>query len=363
MTLRNLFCASICIGAALAAPAQTSQKITAGKANGYGLVYSLPATALDVYIEAEISESHPGEFYNYARRLLGISDAITSDSYSAKVASVTIVPRGVPDQSKCYVAQFKAGQPAFITLTDNDIPLSINTDVDKRDEAPAIPVAKPAPVSPLDTEAARHAVTADMARSASISKKAELAAQRIFELRETRSDILSGQADNPPADGEAMKLVLDNLSAQEAALTAMFAGTTSTRTDVKKYTLLPDSTDITGRVLARLSAVDGLVDADNLAGNPIYIDVKVMEQGVLPVNEKGEVKSFPKGGVAYNIPGTAAVVITCDGRQISSTQLPLAQLGIVFGLDPALFTDKKQPYQVIFDPTTGAIIDLAPVAE
>ncbi len=62
MTLRNLFCASICIGAALAAPAQTSQKITAGKANEYGLVYSLPATALDVYIEAEISESHPGEF-------------------------------------------------------------------------------------------------------------------------------------------------------------------------------------------------------------------------------------------------------------------------------------------------------------
>ena len=363
MTLRNLFCASICIGAALAAPAQTSQKITAGKANEYGLVYSLPATALDVYIEAEISESHPGEFYNYARRLLGISDAITSDSYSAKVASVTVVPRGVPDQAKRYVAQFKAGQSAFITLTDNDIPLSINTDVDKRDEAPAIPAAKRAPVSPLDTEAARQAVTADMARSASISKKAELAAQRIFELRETRSDILSGQADNPPADGEAMKLVLDNLSAQEAALTAMFAGTTSTRTDVKKYTLLPDSTDITGRVLARLSAVDGLVDADNLAGNPIYIDVKVIEQGVLPVNEKGEVKSFPKGGVAYNIPGTAAVVITCDGRQIASAQLPLAQLGIVFGLDPALFTDKKQPYQVNFDPTTGAITDPAPVTQ
>ena len=187
-----------------------------------------------------------------------------------------------------------------------------------------------------------------MARSASVSKKAELAAQRVFELRETRSDILSGQADNPPADGDAMKLVLDNLAAQEAALTAMFAGTTSTRTEVRKYTLVPDSTDISGRVIARLSAVDGLIDADNLAGAPITVDVKVIEQGTLPVNEKGEVKTFPKGGVAYTIPGTAAVSVNFGGNRVASQQVSLAQLGIVFGLNPALFTDKKEPYKVIF---------------
>lgn len=362
MKHRHVLLAALLVGA-LTAPAQTSQKITTGKANEYGLVYSLPVTALDIYIEAEVTESHPGQFYNYARRHLGLTDAITTDSRSARVLDVIIVPRGIADPDRRYVAQFKPGQSAYITLTDGDIPVAINSDTGAEAPTVAIPVAKAALPSPLETEAARQAVTAEMARSASVSKKAELAAQRVFELRETRSDILSGQADNPPADGDAMKLVLDNLAAQEAALTAMFAGTTSTRTEVRKYTLVPDSTDISGRVIARLSAVDGLIDADNLAGAPITVDVKVIEQGVLPVNEKGEVKTFPKGGVAYAVPGTAAVTVSYSGRQVATQQVSLAQLGIVFGLNPALFTDKKEPYKVIFDPATGAVLDLAPMGE
>ena len=72
--------------------AQTTTKLSAGKANEYGLVYTLPATAIDIYLEAELTEEHPGEFYNYARRHLGITDAITADSRSARLASVTMVP-------------------------------------------------------------------------------------------------------------------------------------------------------------------------------------------------------------------------------------------------------------------------------
>lgn len=363
MILRNILIAALTAATCLASHAQTSQKITAGKANEYGLVYTLPQTAVDIYIEAEVSESHPGEFYNYARRHLGINDAITTDSRSARVVSALIVPRGIPDPDKRYTAQFKAGQSAYITLSDTEMPIAINSEGGAAAEAPAIPAARPAAPSPLEGEAARQAVTSDMARSASVSKKAELAAQRIFELRETRSDILSGNADNPPADGDAMKLVLENLSAQEAALTAMFAGTTSTRTEVRRYTIVPDSSDMSSRVIGRLSAVDGLIDADNLAGAPITVDIKVIEQGVLPVNEKGEVKSFPKGGVAYNIPGSAAVTVSYGGNRIASATLPMAQLGIVFGLDPSLFTNKKEPYKVTFDPTSGAVLELAPMAE
>lgn len=363
MTPRKLLIAALLAAASIAASAQSSQKITAGKANEYGLVYTLPQTALDIYIEAEVTESHPGQFYNYARRHLGINDAITADSRSARVLSAIIVPRGIPDPDKRYTAQFKSGQSAYITLSDNEMPIAINADASTEAATPAIPAARAANPSPLEGDAARQAVTSEMARSASVSKKAELAAQRIFELRETRSDILSGNADNPPADGDAMKLVLENLSAQEAALTAMFAGTTTTRTEVQRYTIVPDSNDVSGRVIGRLSAVDGLIDADNLAGAPITVDIKVIEQGVQPVNEKGEVKTFPKGGVAYNIPGSAAVSVSYSGKQIALANVPLAQLGIVFGLDPALFTNKKEPYKVTFDPTTGAVLELAPMAE
>ncbi|MDE6277726.1 MAG: DUF4831 family protein [Muribaculaceae bacterium] len=340
--------------------AQTSQKITAGKATEYGLIYSLPVTALDITIEAELSSETPGEFSNYARRHLGDDTAIRKASRSARLKSITITPRGIADPENRWVAQFKAGSTPFMILSPEGIPLAINTEEASMPQAPTLPEAKAAAPSPLETEAARQAVTQEMARSSSVSKRAELAAQRIFELREMRSDILSGQSDNTPPDGKAMQLVLDNIAAQEAALTAMFLGTRSTRTDVRTIELVPDSAEIDSRVIARISAIDGIVDADNLAGAPVRLSLQILEPATLPANDKGEPKRFPKGGVAYTIPGTALVSVDYEGSEAASKEVSLAQLGVTFGLDPALFTDKKAPSMVRFDPTTGAILIIGP---
>lgn len=35
--------------------------------------------------------------------------------------------------------------------------------------------------------------------------------------------------------------------------------------------------------------------------------------------------------------------------------MDVAQYGIVFGLDPKMFTDKKAPAYLLLDPVTGAI--------
>lgn len=339
---------------------QTSQKITVGKASDYGLVYTLPITAIDIYLEAEITEEHPGEFYNYARRYLGDSKAIKEDSHSAILKRAVIVPRGVADPDNRWVAQFKSGTTPYMILDQQNIPLALNTEETAPTHEASLPQATEKKATILDSPAAKQAITAEMARSSSISKKAELASQRIFELRETRSDILSGDSENQPADGKAMQLVLDNLSAQESALTAMFLGTKNSWTVTEKYTIVPDSTDIRNQVLARLSAVDGLLEADNLAGSPVTVDIEILEKGEIPVNEKGELKTFPKGGVAYNIPGRALIKINYNGTTIASQEISLAQAGITFGMNPALFTDKKEPSKLIFDPSTGAILLLGP---
>lgn len=359
--LRHLAAAGAAILlAATGVCAQSSQKLSAGKANEYGLIYSLPLTAVDICLEAELTQESPGEFYNYAKRHLGIADAITREGRRAALRSVTITPRGITDPDNRWTAQFKAGSTPFMILDGAGIPLAINTE-DIPDAAEAtLPQPRPAAPTPLQTDAARQAITQDMARSSSTSKRAELAAQRIFELREMRSDILSGQADNVPADGQAMQLVLDNITAQEAALTAMFAGTRSTSTVVETISFVPDSAEVSGKVIARLSAVEGIVDPDNLAGAPITLDLRIVEEGSLPVNEKGELKRFPKGGVAYNIPGKARLSISYGGREVASADVELAQLGVTFGLDPALFSDKKNPSKLLLDPATGAIRLLGP---
>lgn len=360
MNIRTLLTVLALTAASTGAYCQTTQKVSAGKASEYGLIYNLPVTTVDICLTAELSESQPGEFHNYARRHLGISDAITESSREARLTGVEIATRGVADPNEQWLAQFKNGSTPYMILGEGNIPLAINTEAVEIPEVAEAAESTDWSATPLDGEAARQAVTADMARSSSLSKRAELAAQRIFELREMRSDILSGQADNMPADGAAMNLVLENIAAQEAALTAMFTGTRRTRTVSTKVSFTPDTTDVNGRVIARLSAVDGLLDADNLAGAPITLDFTVLERGELPLTDKGEVKTFPRGGFVYRIPGRGRVAVSYAGAKAAEADLSFGQLGVVFGLNPALFTDKREPSKATFDATTGALIEIGP---
>ena len=344
------------------ASAQNTQRLTANKASEYALIYSLPKTALDITLEAELTESTPGEFYNYANRHLGITDAIRKPARTATLRSVTVSTHGEPDEASRWQVQFKGNSSPYIVLDSRGVPVAVNTEAPER-PAPALPVAQPAAPTALETEAARQAVTQDMTRSSSTSKRAELAAQRVFELREMRSDLLSGQAENTPPDGRAMQLVLDNIAAQEAALTAMFAGTTKTSTAVRTITVVPDSTDIDRMVIARLSPVDGIVAPDDLGGAPVTLSLRIDRRATLPVTDKGDTKRFPKGGFAYNIPGDATVEVCYDGRVVASVPVQLSQLGVTFGIDPDVFTDKKSPSMLALDHATGAILLLAQIAK
>lgn len=353
-----LFLAFVLTAAAVCA--QTTQRFTASKANEYGLVYSLPLTVLDVTIETKHTKRTPGEFFNYSRRHLAIDNAVREASSTVEVVSVTIVPRGVADAENRWQVQFKAGSTPWMLLTPDGRPLTINSEEAAEPAEPTLPAAQAPVPTILETEIARQAMTQDMIRSSSLSKRAELAAARIFELREMRSDLLSGQSDNPPADGRAMQLVLDNLSKQEAALTAMFAGTEQTWTEVRTVTVTPGEEGTADEIIARISPISGILDPDNLAGAPLTLTIADIAYGELPINEKGEEKKFPKGGVAYQIPGTARVTVNYEGRTVASQEMAFAQYGVTFGVDPSLFTDKKAPSQLRFDPTTGGILLLGP---
>lgn len=342
--------------AAMTLQAQTTQKLTASKLNEYGLIYSLPVTVVDVTVEAEKTLRTPGEFRLYSKKYLDI-DPILEPSAEWTVKSVTLTTRGIADEKETYLVQFKSGSAPFMLIADNNCPLAVNDEKAQAAPQPELPVAQPQQPSILELPAAAQAVTQEMLQSSSTAKRAQLAAAKIYELRQSRNDIISGNADQMPGDGEAMKLALDNLQAQEDALTAMFTGTVQTSTAVRTYTYTPSPAS--GRtVVARVSVTDGPVDADDLSGMPVYIDMAVKAKGTLPRNEKGEEKKFPKGGLAYRIPGEATVSASFDGNTIATLDADIAQLGIVFGLDPALFTDKKAPAYVIFNPATGAIKEL-----
>lgn len=342
--------------------AQTTQKLTATKASEYGIIYSLPTTVVDITIETETTTKKPGEFYRYAKKFLNTDDAIAQESQSTILKSITITPRGVANKDQQYLMQFKAGTTPFLIINNENMPLAINTDKLPEIKEVTLPKAVAAAPTPLETEAAQQVISGEIAQSQSSAKRAELAAAQLYAIRQTRTDILNGDADQMPPDGKAWELVLNNLQAQESALIAMFKGTTQVSTSVETITYTPTEA-VENAILARISATEGVIDATNLAGEPIYISVEVVEKGELPVTEKGEPKTFPKGGVAYNIPGKIAIKINYRGKTYGEDLFASAQHGVVFGLDPKMFSDKKAPSYLLFDPITGAIKELGAISK
>lgn len=341
--------------------AQSTQKLTATKASEYGIIYSLPNTVVDITIEIEKTIKKPGEFYRYAKKHLNANDAIATESQSSVLKSITITPRGVANPKQQYLMQFKSGSTPFLVINEENLPLAINTDKLPSITEVSLPKAIEAPPTPLETEAAKQVISGEIAQSQSTAKKAELAAAQLYALRQTRQDILNGEAEQMPADGKAMELVLNNIQAQENALIAMFMGTTQVSTEVKTITYYPNEA-VDHDILARVSSTEGIIDANNLAGEPIYISMEVVEQGELPITEKGTPKTFPKGGVAYNIPGKIALKIESQGKTFCDEIISTAQHGVVFGIDPKMFSDKKAPAYLLFNPTTGAIQELGAVS-
>lgn len=347
-----------------AAPAQTTNKLTASKANEYGLMYTLPLTSFEVTIAAEKTVRTPGEFYQYAKKYLN-AEPILAPSVSWRVTDAVIGQTAYPDVNERYLVTLKGGNGVFITVNDANYPIAINDDsTDGSVEEVEKPQAVEAQPTILERPVARQAVTPEMIQSKSSAKRAELAAAKIYELRTNRNEIIAGQADAMPSDGAAMKLALEQIAAQEEALTAMFLGTTQTSVEVRTYNVeVPVNGAPERTVVARLSTIDGLVSADDLSGAPIYVSVTPQTRGELPVNEKGVTKTFPKGGVAYRIPGTARVSVSYDGDVIADGTFEVAQYGVVFGLDPALFTAKKSAAYLRFNPLTGSIRELGTLSE
>ena len=125
----------------------------------------------------------------------------------------------------------------------------------------------------------------------STAKQAEVAAKQIYRIRESRMNILTGDADNLPPDGEAMKLVIQQLEEQEKALTNLFTGIQAKEVSDYEVTIVPfDNLD--KEVLFRFSPQLGIVDADDLGGAPVYMNLKAIDRA--PVLDPKEAEKKEK---------------------------------------------------------------------
>lgn len=333
--------------------AQQTRLLTADRYNDYGLVYSLPVTKLCVSIDVKRTVRRAGPFYQYAKKYLGSSAPVEADEEIWEIGKVTVRPYGVPD-SVSYQMQLKPGALTSICVDADGMLLSVNKECES---APALPQSSlTSTMGKLDTDGYLKYVNEDFLASQSSAKRAQILSESLLEIRDSRLSLTRGTAETMPVDGRQLELMLDDLSKQEAAMTAAFLGMEQSENLTGVFTFYPEDE---GRfVLTRLSDFGGFVDADDYSGEPIYIKVEVTREGEAPVDEKGEPRRMPKDAVAYCVPGSAAVSVSYRGDTLYSGEFDLAQFGTVFGLAPSIFTDKKSPSFATFDPATGALKEI-----
>lgn len=319
-----------------------------------GVAYYLPRTAFRVTVIAEKTTTRPGDFYKYADRYLRMQDVPTEESVTWNLKSITLEPYGKPDPNKAYSIKLKSKTVApLVGLSRDGILLSINTDADES-FLPDVPK----PEKGAAPENPRSYMTQEILAAGSTAKMAELCAQEIYDIRESKNALVRGEADNTPKDGAQLKLMLDQLDKQASVLESLFTGTSQTDTEV--FSLFFDPQQETDReVLFRFSKKLGVLDGENLAGEPVTASVKVLETipTAVPTEDAAKKRAKMERGVYYNIPARAKITVRYNGQEYVNMETPVAQFGIVEILSNTLF-DKKTTTQVTFFQTTGGTKDV-----
>lgn len=342
---RNLFIALIfCMSLAAVAQTQVTEFNPGIAANGVN--YTLPKTALKLDASAIKVVYTPGEFAKYAERYLHISGVASEPSTTWKMTTLNVRQEGVPDTSKIYTVKLKDKTVApMVQLTSSGILVAVNNHVDLPEEE--LPETR----TTNHKMDARQYLTEDILSATSTSKMAELTAQEILDIRESKNAIKRGQVESMPQDGASLKIVLDELNRQEEALTQLFTGYADTTFMAKSYTVLPTE-DLDEQVLFRFSRKLGFVEADDLAGDPYYLSVKDKHTVVLPDAKEAAKRKIE--GLVYNMPSMANVTISTMQGKVYEQELPFAQFGTIEMLSPTLF-NKGATTKLTLHPATGGI--------
>lgn len=327
-------------------------KKNAVKANNFGITYSLPKTQLIVDSEVTKVTCKAGPYYKYAEKYLGVKDAITEDKVYYELGKVSLANKGIPDTDNTYIVEFKSGTVApYAYLTEDGLLCSINAEyTPEESELETIKKSGQTPAKVTDASV----FSEELLMAGSTARQAEVAAKQIYRIRESRLNILTGDADNLPPDGEAMKLVIQQLEEQEKALTNLFTGIVTKETTHYEVNITPyDNLD--KEVLFRFSNLMGIVDADDLGGVPVYMNLKATERAPILDPKEAEKKEKSMKGIIYNVPGKASIEINMNKKTLYKGDAQITQFGSHEGLAPVMFEDKKAPVKVYFYPETGAI--------
>jgi hypothetical protein len=327
-----------------------TEKLTTATDTARGIVYLLPKTIVQVEVDTKCVQETPGMYFQYADRFLGMKEVIQSESIRYEITGFKLTTKTVGDTSQAYlISTGKKGKNIAFALTPEGYLKSINGKASK--DAPMEKIIEKTITKdePKKWETSASSIfTKEMQQANSTAKMAELAANQLFTLRDTRFNLLTQDLDKTPQDGRSYEIVLSELNRMENDYLELFKGKVTESNQTFTYTLNPqkDSTN----VLLRFSLFKGVLDKNNLGGNPIFIEVKAQPVAAQALHVD---KTASPRGLYYRVPGQAVVNIT-DGKDVLFTkEITVPQFGRVLSLPSSQIKSAE------LCPKTGALLELS----
>lgn len=349
------------MGFATLLAAQTNVKPYVPGTRPAGIVYALPKTEVVVEVKTQCVKEIPGPFYQYAERYLADKNFISHESTTWKVAEVAIKSRPTVDENKMYQVLFdKKGWTNNISFYSSCLIKGVNVPNHARPAKPGRPDGRKDFCEGTRPDMPKHrpmsnkeafdffCLNEEALVSSSIPKMAEMAAKQIYAIRENRAAIVGAELETMP-DGTAVKTMLKEMDRQEKELLSLFLGKRVVKEEKQQFYFVP-AEDAKDFVIARISSDEGLKSADDVMGEPIYINVKGVYKSVAGETKK---EAKQKKGFYYNVPGSADISVTINDKVVVTRNLPMPQFGYSIAL-PAEFVGKEKG-SVLFDFNTGEL--------
>lgn len=315
------------------------------------LVYSLPKTELMVHASVEKITETPGAFFQYSERFLAENHVIVRKRVYYRLKTLTVLTRTVPHKERTFsIIPAKKSLTAFISVNDQGIlcginvpPVNANKDVEFIGDNQRKNDNKPLKLIPLNEE---------YMFAGSTAKMAEGAAKQIYRIRENRMDLLAGDVEHVPSDGTSMKTMIEQMERQEKQLTELFTGTIAVE-ELSQNIIYSPVGATKDQVLFRFSSFDGIVDADDLSGEPYYISVDYDSLKI--ENNDQRKKKKPKEEVFSVLPVNANVQIDDGKRTFFNQDLVFPQLGALVSIPLETMGKNGKAY---VSPETGRLLSV-----
>ena len=325
-----------------------------------GLPYALPKTGFVVDLYIERKSYIPGPYASHARELLHSTSTITSFHERWSIVKSHITPYVEASQQQFFIAKDSNMQQTGQLAPDGRLVGVGSVEfqpakeaIEKEDIYPHIPPTSRT-LSNLSIISNYFEGIADSGGNRADSPKikkndaalAADAAEQIFELRQTRLNLLSGNTDGLPADGSSYQLVFTELEKLERNLTELFNGKITMDTFHYRIVHMPADRPTSPDPIGYFSSTSGF--SFRGGGNRKAIELEYEAQKLATNSLSGNVKG---GSYKYRIPVWTKVSLF-HGDYILSVKRTLM---FQYGIDCYLPSRLLERHNVRFSPTDGTI--------